>query len=123
MITSAKVNIEIVNNATWEDAFMFGTEGDTTWSFTDQSFIMELKADRDDITPLFTLSTDNGRIVVDDVVQRILHFNVPFTDIQAALPPRTEYQYDLIMYDTSVPPIRVALMHGEVKVKQGVTED
>lgn len=123
MITSAKVNIEIVNNATWEDAFMFGTEGDTTWSFTDQSFIMELKADRDDVTPLFTLSTDNGRIVVDDVVQRILHFNVPFTDIQAALPPRTEYQYDLIMYDTSVPPIRVALMHGEVKVKQGVTED
>lgn len=123
MITSAKVMIEIVNNATWEDAFMFGTEGDTTWSFTGQSFIMELKADRDDTVPLFTLSTANGRIVVDDVVQRILHFNVPFDDIQAALPPRTEYQYDLIMFDASVPSIRVALMHGEVKVKQGVTEN
>lgn len=123
MITSAKVNIEIANNVTWEDAFMYGTEGDTTWSFTDQSFIMELKADRDDVSPLFTLSTDNGRIVVDDVVQRILHFNVPFSDIQASLPPRTEYQYDLIMYDASSPSIRVALMHGEVKVKQGVTEN
>lgn len=122
MITSAKVNIEIANNVTWEDAFKFGTDGDTTWSFTGQSFIMELKADRDDAAALFTLSTTNGRIVVDDVVQRILHFNVPFTDLQAALPPYTEYQYDLVMYDTSSPAIRVALMHGEVKVKQGVTE-
>lgn len=123
MITSAKVNIEIANNVTWEDAFKFGTDGDTSWSFTLQSFIMELKADRDDPTPLFTLSTGNGRIVVDDAVQRILHFNVPDTDIQANLPPYTEYKYDLVMYDTSVPPIRVALMHGEVKVKQGVTEN
>lgn len=123
MITSAKVNIEIANNVTWEDAFKFGTDGDTTWSFTGQSFIMELKADRDDVAALFTLSTTNGRIVVDDVVQRILHFNVDKTALQAALPPRTEYQYDLIMYDTSIPSIRVALMHGEVKVKQGVTEN
>ena len=122
MITSAKVNIEIANNVTWEDAFKFGTDGDTTWSFTGQSFIMELKADRDDTTALFTLSTANGRIVVDDVVQRILHFNVTDTDIQSSLPAYTEYQYDLVMFDTSVPPIRVALMHGEVKVKQGVTE-
>lgn len=123
MITSAKVNIEIANNVTWEDAFKFGTDGDTTWSFTGQSFIMELKADRDDTTPLFTLSTDNGRIVVDDVVQRILHFNVPKTDIQASLPAYAEYQYDLVMYDASSPSIRVALMHGEVKIKQGVTEN
>src|SRR5512138_3317248 len=123
MITSAKVNIEIANNVTWEDAFKFGTDGDTTWSFTGQSFIMELKAERDDAAALFTLSTSNGRIVVDDVVQRILHFKVDKTTLQAALPPRTEYQYDLVMYDTSVPPIRVALMHGEVKVKQGVTEN
>jgi hypothetical protein len=27
-----------------------------------------------------------------------------------------------VMYDTSVPPVRVQLMQGELQVKQGVTE-
>lgn len=121
MITSARVDIEIANNQTWNDAFQFGTLGDTTWSFTGQSFHIDIKADRNDAAALLSLTTANGRVVVDDYVNRILHFNVDYLTLQAAL-PIGEYQYDLCMVDTSVPPVRVPLMHGEVKIRQGVTQ-
>ncbi len=120
--TSARVNLVVSNNATWEDAFQFGTVGDTSWDLTGQRFRMDVKASRDDTTALFTLSTANGRIVVDDVVQRVIHFNVADTVLAAALPP-SEYVYDLVMYDNSTPTVRVQLMHGEVRVRQGVTGD
>lgn len=122
MITSSWVDIAVANNATWQDAFQFGTVGDTSWSFTGQAFKLEVKASRNDVSPLFTLSSGGGSIVIDDVVQRILHLNVSESALQAALPVG-EYVYDLIMFDTSVPPIRVPLMQGRVFVKQGVTED
>jgi hypothetical protein len=122
-ITRATVNLEIQQNATMQDAFQFGTPGDTSWSFTGMSFIMEVKASRDEVGPvLLTLSTGLGSIVVDDVVQRVLHFNVPDTAIQSALPIAT-YVYDLIQFDTSTPPIRTPLMGGHLKVTQGVTLD
>jgi hypothetical protein len=120
MLTAARVNIEIANNATMQDAFMFGTAGDTSWSFSGQTFKMEIKANKYDVTPILTWTSGTGEIVVDDVVQRILHFNVPDTVILASLPV-AEYQYDLIMLDASTPAIRVPLMSGEIKVRQGVT--
>lgn len=120
--TSAIVNMEIPNNATWEDAFRFGDEDDISWTFTGQSFRMDIKGNSDADVVLLTMSTDNGRIVVDDVNARILHFNVPDTVIQAALVPG-EYVYDLIMYDASLPSIRVLLMAGKVCVTQGITGD
>lgn len=119
--TSAIVNITIANTVTWNDAFQFGVVGDTTWSFTGQNFRLEVKASRDDAVALFTASTALGSIVVDDVVQRVLHMNVPESAILTALPV-AEYVYDLVMYDASVPPIRVQLMQGELQVKQGITE-
>ena len=122
MLTAAKVDIEIVNNATFQDAFMFGTAGDTSWSFSGQTFKMEIKANKFDVTPILTLTSAGGTIVVDDVVQRILHFNVPDATIQASL-PIAEYQYDLVMIDGSTPAIRVPLIRGEIKVRQGVTEN
>ena len=121
MLTAAKVDIEIVNNATFQDAFMFGTAGDTSWSFSGQTFKMEIKANKFDTTPILTLNSGTT-IIVDDVVQRILHFNVPDATIQASL-PIAEYQYDLVMIDGSTPAIRVPLMSGEIKVRQGVTEN
>lgn len=121
-ITSAIVHMEITDNTTWEDAFMFGTTGDTTWSFTDQSFRMDLKRSRNDTDAVLTLSTDAGTIVVDDEVQRILHFNVPEATVQASFPEIPgDYRYDLIMYDGSSPSVRVALMSGKVKVVKGIT--
>jgi hypothetical protein len=81
---------------------------------------MDIKANKYDVTPLLTLTSAGGQIVVDDAVQRILHFNVPDTTILASL-PIAEYQYDLIMLDASTPAVRVPLMSGEIKVKQGVT--
>jgi hypothetical protein len=122
MLTAARVNIEWANNATASDAFQFGTAGDTSWSFSGQTFKMEIKANKFDVTPILTLTSAGGTIVVDDVVQRILHFNVPDATIQASL-PIAEYQYDLVMIDGSTPAIRVPLMRGEIKVRQGVTEN
>lgn len=119
--TCAIVDITIANTVTWNDAFQFGVIGDTTWSFTGQNFKLEVKASRDDATALFTASSTGGSIIVDDVVQRVLHMNVPEATLQANLPV-AEYVYDLVMYDASVPPIRVQLMQGEVEVTQGVTE-
>lgn len=120
-VTSALVDMVIQQNATWEDAFQFGVTGDTSWTFTGQSFILEVKADRDDAVALLTLSTANGRIVVDSVSLRVLHFLVADAVIQAALKPAT-YVYDMIMFDGSVPSVRVPLMHGSVTVCQGVTQ-
>jgi hypothetical protein len=120
-LTSARVNITIPNTVTWEDAFQFGVPGDTTWSFTGQNFHLEVKASRDDATALFSATSSGGSIVVDDVVQRVLHMNVPESAILAALPVAT-YVYDLVMFDGSVPPIRVQLMQGELEVQQGITE-
>ena len=122
MLTAARVDIEIANNATFQDAFMFGTAGDTSWSFSGQTFKMDIKANKYDVTPIITFTSAGGTIVVDDVVQRILHFNVPDATILASLPV-AEYQYDLIMIDGSTPAIRVPLMSGEIKVRQGVTEN
>jgi hypothetical protein len=120
MLTAARVDIEIANNATFEDAFMFGTTGDTSWSFTGQTFKMDIKANKYDVTPILSLTSAGGTIVVDDVVQRILHFHVPDATILSTLPV-AEYQYDLVMIDGSTPAIRVPLMRGELKVRQGVT--
>ena len=121
-LTSSIVNMYITDNATWQDALQFGTPGDTTWSFTGMKFIVDIKASRNDVTPLLTVSSDLGSIVVDDPVNRILHFNVPDSVIQASLPCAV-YDYDLIMFDTSDPPIRTQLMMGQLIVRKGVTEE
>src|SRR5674476_268510 len=113
MLTASLVDLEIQNNATFEDAFIFD-QGATGWSFAGQTFKMDIKASKYDVTPILTLTSGGGEIVVDDAVQRILHFNVPDTVIQASLPV-AEYQYDLIMLDASTPAVRVPLMSGEIK--------
>lgn len=120
--TAAIVNMYISDNGTWQDAFRFGDPSDTTWNFIGKSFKCEVKASRDDATPLLTAQTSDASIVVDDVNQRVLHFNVPDTAIQSSIPV-AEYVYDLIMIDTSTPPIRTPLMQGRLVVSKGVTED
>jgi hypothetical protein len=119
-VTAARVDMVILNNATWIDAFQFGTVGDTSWNFNGQSFRMDIKGNNDQVTFLLSLTSGAGTIVVDDPIARILHLNVQDTVVAAALLPG-EYQYDFVMIDGSVPPVRVPLMQGEVKVKQGIT--
>lgn len=121
MKTSACVDMLISNNGTWEDAFQFGTVGDTTWSFTGMSFHMDVKANETDVAALFTLTTANGRIVVDDAINRVLHLLVDFVTLKAALPVGT-YLYDLVMVDAGSPAVRVPLMSGSLQVTQGVTQ-
>lgn len=98
-ITSARVDIAIQDNATWNDAFQFGTVGDTTWSFTGQVFRLDIKASRDDAAALLSLTSGGGQIVVDDVVQRVLHMNVPESALTVL--PAAEYVYELMMLDAS----------------------
>lgn len=119
--TAAVINIITSDNQSLIDAFQFGTVGDTSWSFTGQAFKMDIKASRDDLTPLLELTSAAGTIVIDDVVQRVLHLNVPDATIQADL-PCGEYVYDLIMFDGSSPSVRVQLMQGKLIIKRGVTE-
>lgn len=119
-VTSARVDLRIDDNATWSDAFQFGAPDDTTWDLSGQGFELDVQLNPYDIVPLLSLSTDNGRIVIDDIVQRVIHFNVDPQDIQDNLYPGT-YIYDLVMVDTSSPALRVALMHGQLFVNRGVT--
>lgn len=119
-VTSAHVDLAIDNNATWQDAFQFGTPEDTTWTLTGQTFKMNVQLTYYDAAPLLTLSSAAGTIIVDDPIQRVIHFNVPDTQIEPALNPG-QYVYDLVMTDSSTPGIRTGLMHGSVCVSQGVT--
>lgn len=121
-VTQAKVDITIKNNATVMDAFQFDPDGGTTWSFTDQHFLMEIKGDKDDTVALLTFTDADGSIVVDDAVLRVLHLKLDDNLLRAALVPGT-YVYDFVMFDESVPPIRVNLMGGKFIVRQGVTGD
>jgi hypothetical protein len=117
-VTSAQVNLAIDNNGTWSDAFQFGTPGDVTWTLNGQKFELDVQRNPYDLVPMLSLSSDNGRIIVDDTVQRVIHFNVAASDIQASLSPGN-YVYDLVMVDGSN--VRVPLMHGTLVVAQGVT--
>jgi len=118
--SSAYLELVIANNSSWRDAFQFGDADDTTWNLTGQNFVMDVKATEEDEDALFSLSTGNGRIVVDSETLRVIHFNCTADEVHDALNPGT-YVYDLVMYDNSVPVIRTALMHGHVTVRQGIT--
>ncbi|SRR5258707_10191223 len=121
--TSARVNFKISNDATWNDAIQFGPLSDgTLWTFpTGSTFLMDVKRNRFDATPLLQLSTANGRILTIDTVQRIIQLNVAIADILANLPPG-EFVYSLILDDPiTTPHQRTQLMHGEVCVGQGPT--
>lgn len=121
--SSANVDIAVANNATMNDAFQFdapvpGVTG-PAWSLSGQSFRLDVKPNHEQAT-LLSITSAAGQIITDDVALRILHFNVPETVIAAALVPGT-YIYDLIMFDGSVPPVRVPLMHGRFVVTDGIT--
>ena len=123
---SAFVDLITQNNASFTDAFQFdpppnGVTGATGGAWTlYPNMRLDIKGNYSQGTFLLSLTTDAGEIVIDDAVQRVIHFNVPESTITAALLPG-RYIYDLIMYDNSTPPIRIPLMHGEFVVAQGVT--
>jgi hypothetical protein len=119
-ITSAHWDMAIDNNGTWQNAYQFGKPDDFTWTLNGMSFAMDVQRTYYDTTPLLSLRSSAGKIVVDDPAQRVIHLNVPPDEVQAALRPGV-YVYDLVMYDGSSPPIRTPLMHGTVMVSQGVT--
>ena len=120
-VTAARVDVVTPDNATWTDAFQFGVLGDTSWSFTGQSFRLDIKGNiYTQTAALLSLLSSGAQIVVLDPVARILQMNVPEATLTGALVPG-EYQYDLIMFDTSVPPIRIPLMYGKFHLTHGVT--
>lgn len=121
-ITAANIDFVVQTNQTFEDALQFGTPGDTSWSLSNQNFRMDLKPNKlTSTSPLVTLTSAAGQIVVLDPIQRIVQFNVPESVFAAAGVIAGDYDYDFIMFDNSVPSIRVPLMHGKFKMRIGVT--
>lgn len=121
--TSAEVNFQISNDATWNDAIQFGALSDgTEWSFpAGATFLMDVKRNSFDASPLLQLTSGNGRIVNLSSTQRLIQFNVAIADLRASLPPG-EYVYTFIMDDPATSPSqRTQLMHGDVCVGQGPT--
>jgi hypothetical protein len=118
-VTSAHIDFKVDNNSTWMDAVQFGAPDGYTWNFEGQDFEMDVQRNEYDKTPLLQMSTLNGRIIIADVYQRVIYFNVSPDEIQTSLEPGC-YVYDLVMVGTN-PVTRVALLHGSVFVKQGVT--
>lgn len=121
--SSANADIITAKNATFNEAYQFdppvaGVTG-PAWTLS-PNFRMDVKAYYNQAVALVSFTTAAGQIVVDDAVQRTIHFNVPETVISGPLVPGT-YIYDLIMYDNSVPPIRIPVMHGKFIVTDGVT--
>ncbi len=117
-VTAAHVDLCIGNNGTWMDAFQFGQPDDFTWTLDGQTFELDVQLSPYDLTPLLHLDSASGKILIDDTVQRVIHFLVPASEIQAALMPGI-YVYDLVMIDTLA--VRVPMMYGTLEVKQGVT--
>jgi hypothetical protein len=122
--SSARVKIVTAKNATFQEAYQFDPPDadDPTppaWSLM-PNFRLDVKAYFEQAVALLSLTSAAGQIVVDDPVNRLIHFNVPETSIVPPLVPGV-YVYDLINFDNSVPPIRIPLMHGEFIVTDGVT--
>jgi hypothetical protein len=116
--SSARVKIVTPDNATFQEAYQFDDDTDTSWTFSNKTFRMDIKANREATTTLLSLTSGASQIIVDDVALRILHFNVPEATLTAAM-PAGEYVYDLIMIDADT--IRTPLMHGEFVLDHGVT--
>lgn len=122
--SSAHIDLVAAQNATFADAIQFdppvpGVTG-PSWSLSGQSFRMDIAANYEANTALLSITSAAGQIVVDDVTERTIHFNVPEATLQAALIPG-DYVYDLIMFDGSSPSIRVQLMHGTFTLADAVT--
>jgi len=116
--TTAIQNLKVLNNGTWSDAFQFGQPDDITWTLDGMTFELDVQRNRFDPNPLLSLTSANGRIIVDDPVQRVIHFNVPAADLQENLDPGL-YVYDLVM--TSSFGVRTPLMSGTLEITQGVS--
>lgn len=134
--TAARVDIVVANNVTWQDPIQFDppTDNDAddpqtndldaddtvpAWTFVGQNFRLDIKGNREGPV-LLSITSGAGQIVVDDAVNRILHFNVPEATLNAALLPG-KYIYDFIMFDNSSPPIRIMLMQGKFTLTLGIT--
>jgi len=117
----AQVNQVITNNATWQFAFQFGVPSDLSWNFDHCILFSDVKAEASDDTPLLATSSENGLLIILDLIARIIQYNVPPLVIQDQLPVG-DYVYDLIMvnnttYDTQ------QLMTGTITVIDGPTKE
>jgi hypothetical protein len=145
LITSARVDIVVSTDTTWEDAFQFDPTGPTgsswfqfnptgpAWTLVGQNFRFNIKGNWGQTGPLLIVDsgvTGQQVIVIDDVNARIIHTSVPDTVVSGGVTGYTgvtgsglipgKYEYDCVMYDQSVPPIKIQLMHGIFKVQVGV---
>ena len=137
--SSARVDLEVQDNETFQDAFQFDPQGPSgptgcyggyeypwygcsgpQWSLSGMHFRLDIKRTSNDAVALLSFTSDAGQIIVDDVTNRILHFDVPEATLTAVLTPGA-YVFDFVMYDGSTPPIRTVLMHGKFVLGHGIS--
>jgi hypothetical protein len=128
--TCARVDFVVQNNATFGDAIQFdpppwgftGATGCTgpNWNLSGMSFRMDIKRTHNSPSPLMSIGVGATGIIVQDPNQRIISFNVPEANIQAALTPG-EYIFDFVMISSDAPPVRTPLMFGNFIVRDGVS--
>lgn len=132
--TAAEVDLVTSNNVTWNDSFQFDPPGMTgfppppywpagasgpTWTFQNQNFVMNVKTNINASGPIASWTSSNNQIVVDDVANRVLHMNIDDSQFSAlGMVPGT-FIYEFIMFDGSIPPIRVMLMKGKFALQPG----
>lgn len=121
--SSAHVKLSAAKNATFMEALQFDPPAagvlPSTWTLY-PNFRMDIKAYLEQTPALVSLTSASGQIVIDDAVQRLIHFNVPEMILFPTLSVG-EYVYDLIMFDNSSPALRVPLMHGPFVLTDGVS--
>lgn len=119
-LTASRVDLAFLDSGDYYDAFQFGTAGDTSWNFNNKTFHMDIKGSSDDATPLLSLTSANGRVIVDDPINRVLHLYVPQATWEAAIVPGV-YVYDFVMIDGATT-VRTPLMYGNLEDQHGVTQ-
>lgn len=120
-LTASRQDLQYLDSGDLYDAFQFGTAGDTSWTFDNKTFLMDVKGSTDDTSPLLALTTGNARIMTDSGALRVLHLYVPKATLEAALVPGC-YVYDLVMVD-SITTVRTPLMYGTLEIKHGATQE
>ena len=119
---AGKLDLTIEKGSTFERVFTWQTKDTETGQLTPVNLAgykarCMFREVIDDPVPFLTLTTENGRIIIEDLTG-IIRFNIP-ADVSAAVIPERGV-WDLELY-TSDGAFVIRLLEGKVKLKPEVT--
>lgn len=117
------INFQVSTNEDWRDNILlvtdFGESSETAFDLSDSSFLMHLRQSPEAQRIDLLLSTDNGRIVIDDPATGLISFDVEQEVVEGLNPGVYVHDIVWIMADDR----KVNLASGTVTVYLGVTRD